>query len=80
MTSGRWSPVRGRPVGGVAVESWPVNQRHVYPRGTSNTVTLTGLDSDASYKVRIRARYYQGLYTNAPWSGPWTEAEPTTAR
>ena len=32
----------------------------------------TGLGEGTTYKVQMRARYNQGIYVNAPWSGPWS--------
>ena len=44
---------------------------------TDTTLTLTGLDFDTDYNVRVRARYTDGENAASPWNGPWTE---TTAR
>ena len=41
---------------------------------TAATHTLAGLEGGAEYKVRVRARYYQGSDADSPWSGPWAEA------
>ena len=44
----------------------------------TNTLTLTVNDlvPGAEYKVRVRARYYDGDNEDSPWSGPWS-AEAT---
>ena len=44
---------------------------------TDTTLTLTGLDFDTDYNIRVRARYTDGENTDSPWNGPWTE---TTAQ
>ena len=44
---------------------------------TDTTLTLTGLDFDTDYNIRVRARYTDGENADSPWNGPWTE---TTAR
>ena len=54
--------------------SWTVDEGHVYPEGTETTVTVTGLEAGAEYKVRMRARYFG----DRRWSGPWT-ADTTIA-
>ena len=41
---------------------------------TAATHTLAGLEGGAEYKVRVRARYYQGSDADSPWGGPWAEA------
>ena len=44
---------------------------------TDTTLTLTVLEFDTDYNVRVRARYTAGENAANPWNGPWTE---TTAR
>ena len=44
---------------------------------TDTTLTLTGLDFDTDYNIRVRARYTDGENVDSPWNGPWTE---TTAQ
>ena len=44
---------------------------------TDTTLTLTVLEFDTDYKIRVRARYSDGENAASPWNGPWTE---TTAR
>ena len=44
---------------------------------TDTTLTLTVLEFDTDYNVRVRARYSDGENAASPWNGPWTE---TTAR
>ena len=39
----------------------------------STTHTLSGLNYDTDYKIRVRARYTDGENANTPWNGPWTE-------
>ena len=44
---------------------------------TDTTLTLTGLDFDTDYNIRVRARYTSGDDAASHWNGPWTE---TTAQ
>ena len=44
---------------------------------TDTTLTLTVLEFDTDYNIRVRARYTDGENAASPWNGPWTE---TTAR
>ena len=44
---------------------------------TDTTLTLTVLEFDTDYNVRVRARYSDGENADSPWNGPWTE---TTAQ
>ena len=44
---------------------------------TTTTHTLTGLEYDTDYNIRVRARYTDGENADSPWNGPWTE---TTAQ
>ena len=44
---------------------------------TDTTLTLTVLEFDTDYNIRVRARYTDGENADSPWNGPWTE---TTAR
>ena len=55
-------------------KSWKVDEGHVYPAGTATAATITDLDHDTEYKVRMRARYYRGEHVDSPWSGTWAEA------
>ena len=48
---------------------------NAHPTGTTHT--LSGLDYDTDYNIRVRARYTDGENAASPWNGPWTE---TTAR
>ena len=48
---------------------------NAHPTGTTHT--LTGLEYDTDYKIRVRARYSDGENAANPWNGPWTE---TTAQ
>ena len=42
-------------------------------RPTDTTLTLTVLEFDTDYKIRVRARYSDGENAANPWNGPWTE-------
>ena len=44
---------------------------------TDTTLTLTVLEFDTDYNIRVRARYTDGENAASPWNGPWTE---TTAQ
>ena len=44
---------------------------------TDTTLTMTVLEFDTDYNVRVRARYSDGENADSPWNGPWTE---TTAQ
>ena len=44
---------------------------------TDTTLTMTVLEFDTDYKIRVRARYSDGENAANPWNGPWTE---TTAQ
>ena len=48
---------------------------NAHPTGTTHT--LTGLEYDIQYNIRVRARYTDGENADSPWNGPWTE---TTAQ
>ena len=52
--------------------SWTDNAANLHPTTTSQQ--LTDLDEGVEYKVRVRARYYDGARAENPWSGPWAEA------
>ena len=51
---------------------WTDNAANLHPTTTSQQ--LTDLDEGVEYKVRVRARYYDGARAENPWSGPWAEA------
>ena len=51
---------------------WTDNTANLQPTTTSQQ--LTDLDEGVEYKVRVRARYYDGARAKNPWSGPWAEA------
>ena len=51
---------------------WTDNTANLHPTTTSQQ--LTDLDEGVEYKVRVRARYYDGARAKNPWSGPWAEA------
>ena len=44
---------------------------------TTTTHTLTSLEYDTEYNIRVRSRYTDGENAASPWNGPWTE---TTAQ
>ena len=46
-------------------------------RPTETTLTLTVLEFDTDYNIRVRARYSDGENAASPWKGPWIE---TTAQ
>ena len=41
---------------------------------TGSSFTISGLDGGVEFKVRVRARYYEGSYESAPWNGKWVES------
>ena len=47
---------------------------NAYPGGRETSLTLTGLQPGAEYKVQMRARYFNDGDTSPQWSGPWQEA------
>ena len=55
-------------------ESWKVDDGHVYPAATATAATITDLDHDTEYKVRMRTRYYTGEHSDNSWGGPWATA------
>ena len=59
--------------------SWKVNNGHVYAAETATTTTITDLDHDTEYKIRMRARYYRGEHEGKSWGGPWATATITVA-
>ena len=63
---------------GKSTEDYPANTApdgNAHP--TDTTLTLTVLEFDTDYKIRVRARYSDGENAASPWNGPWTE---TTAQ
>ena len=48
------------------------NRGNEYPGGNATSITLTGLNKGATFKVKARTRYTSGGNNNGPWSGPWT--------
>ena len=50
---------------------WTDNTANLHPTTTSQQ--LTDLDEGVEYKVRVRARYYDGARAENPCSGPWAE-------
>ena len=60
-------------------KSWTVDDGHVYAAETATTTTITDLDHDTEYKIRMRARYYRGEHEGKSWGGPWATATITVA-
>ena len=60
-------------------QSWKVDEGHKYPAPTATTATITDLDHDTEYKIRMRARYYKGEHMGNSWGGPWATATITVA-
>ena len=60
-------------------KSWKVDDGHVYLAETATTATITDLDNDTEYKIRMRARYYKGEHMGKSWGGPWATATITVA-
>ena len=50
-------------------QSWKVDEGHLYPAETATTATITDLDHDTEYKIRMRARYYRGEHEGKSWGG-----------
>ena len=57
---------------GEGYPSWTDDTANLHPTTTSQQ--LIDLDEGVEYKVRVRARYYDGARAENPWSGPWAEA------
>ena len=63
---------------GKSTEDYPANTAEAgKAHPTDTTLTLTVLEFDTDYNVRVRARYSDGENAASPWNGPWTE---TTAQ
>ena len=60
-------------------KSWKVDEGHKYPAPSATTATITDLDHDTEYKIRMRARYYKGEHMGNSWGGPWGTATITVA-
>ena len=60
-------------------KSWKVDEGHKYPAPSATTATITDLDHDTEYKIRMRARYYKGEHMGKSWGGPWRTATITVA-
>ena len=60
-------------------KSWTVDEGHKYPDPSATTATITDLDHDTEYKIRMRARYYKGEHMGKSWGGPWATATITVA-
>ena len=52
-------------------QSWKVDDGHVYLAETATTETITDLEHDTEYKIRMRARYYRDEHEGKSWGGPW---------
>ena len=59
--------------------SWKVDKGHKYPTPTATAATITDLEHDTEYKVRVRARYYRGEHEGKSWGGPWAADTITVA-
>ena len=59
--------------------SWKADEGHKYPAPSATTATITDLDHDTEYKIRMRARYYKGEHMGNSWGGPWASATITVA-
>ena len=55
------------------------DEGHKYPAPSATTATITDLDHDTEYKIRMRARYYKGEHMGNSWGGPWASATITVA-
>ena len=60
-------------------QSWKVDDGHKYLAPTINAVTITNLEHDTEYKIRMRARYYKGEHMGKSWGGPWATEIITVA-
>ena len=60
-------------------QSWKVDEGHLYPAETATAATITHLDHDTEYKIRMRARYYRGEHEGKSWGGPWAADTITVA-
>ena len=60
-------------------QSWKVDEGHKYPAPTATAVTITDLEHDTEYKIRMRARYYRGEHEGKSWGGPWATETITVA-
>ena len=65
-SSGKWTSFK---------KANTVQGGNAFPTGTSHSVT--GMEEGTAYKVRVRARYYDGN-GNVQKSGPWSEAREVT--
>ena len=57
---------------GESYPSWTDDTANLHP--TTASQQLSGLDEGVEYKVRVRARYYDGARAKNPCSGPWAQA------
>ena len=46
---------------------------------TATSIAIIGLDEGVEYKVRVRARYYDGSYADNPQDGSWNETSHTVS-
>ena len=60
-------------------QSWKVDDGHIYLADTATAVTITDLEHDTEYKIRMRARYYRGEHEGKSWGGPWATETITVA-
>ena len=86
----RWTPPAD-PVGGPSeyriswapegedFRTWTDLDWNAFEAAPLSEYTVTGLDREVAYKVRMRARYHAGTWASDPWSGPWAETDPVLA-
>ena len=86
----RWTPPAD-PVGGPSeyriswapegedFRTWTDLDWNVFEAAPLSEYTITGLDREVAYKVRMRARYHAWIWASDPWSGPWAETAPVLA-
>ena len=58
------------------------NRGNLWPTGDATSVTLTGLDEGATYKVQTRARFHdvQGKVSSSPWTTETTATVTASAQ
>ena len=70
-----WTPAGEKFVGWAAPNE--EDRGNAYPDGDLLSFTVVDLRAGAEYRVRMRARYNDGVYASDPWSGPWVNATTT---
>ena len=56
-------------------KTWTDLSGNAFPKTTA--FSLSGLEADQRYKLRLRARYFNKGDTSPQWSGPWIERKIT---